>query len=568
MQRTVSLRMIMVEGERSLKVPASEARGPLTRVLRQAGIPLNTRCGERGLCDGCVVELVEGEARRIPGGPAVRAAGQPVEIRACEHGLGEGTVVLRIPQRAMLAYEPHVLQEFALNVPHAIDPLVPSDYALGGGRPLGAAIDVGTTTIVVLVVDLATGQPVGQASGFNRQMHLGDDVLTRINLCTTDPRNIERLQRAVVLDTIRPLLQSALKKAGAEPGQIAVAAAAGNTTMLHLLAGVDPSPLGVVPFTPVFLGRREMRLSEVGLPLARLRQGHLHDAAKPGDWDPPLHLLPGAAAYVGADLVAGILASGLAYDEGPSLLVDVGTNGEIILKEGSKLWGCATAAGPAFEGAGLADGMRAGQGAIHHVRLTREPFAIEFDVISNGEAVRPVGLCGSAYIDLLAECRRVGLLTPRGRFDAGAVAAAAGLLDNGEHGRSLRVADAQGGKPIILSETDVAGLLQAKAAIAAGMLTLLERAQLQPSDVRTLYLAGGFGMHLNIESAFGCGLLPGFRRQQVKLVGNSSLGGAYLALVDRSVLPELERISRSMQVLELNLDPGFEDRYIDQLALP
>lgn len=580
MPRTFSLRLILPDGERALELPASEARQPLTRILRHAALPLNTRCGERGLCDGCVVELLEGQLKHLASNAAVSPSDRPLSVRACEYRLVSGSVVLRIPQRALLAYEPHVLSEFALNVPHAIDPLKPSDFpSLASGAGLGVAIDVGTTTLVVLLVDLATGQPVAHASGFNRQMHLGDDVLTRINLCATDPANLPRLQRAVVLDTIRPLLQTALKSAAADPHSIAAITAAGNTTMLHLLAGVDPSSLGVVPFTPAFLEHRELRLSQVGLPLSRLARGHLHDAPAPADWDPPLHLLPGAAAYVGADLVAGTLASGLAYDDGPSLLVDVGTNGEIILKHGSTLLGCATAAGPAFEGAGLTDGIRAGQGAIDHVRLSDNPFAVDFTVIANSAIEQspianrqspvpsPIGLCGSAYIDLLAEGRRIGLLTPRGRFDPEAVdGSRAHLLEDG-HGRALRVADVSA-RPIVLSETDIAALLQAKAAIAAGILTLLKRASLAPADIRTLYLAGGFGMHLNVDSAFGCGLLPGFTRQQVRLVGNSSLAGAYLALVDRSVLPELQRIGRCMQVVELNLEPGFEDRYIDQLSLP
>jgi uncharacterized 2Fe-2S/4Fe-4S cluster protein (DUF4445 family) len=248
------------------------------------------------------------------------------------------------------------------------------------------------------------------------------------------------------------------------------------------------------------------------------------------------------SAYVGADLCAGALASGLAYDDGPSLLVDVGTNGEIILKHDGALHGCATAAGPAFEGAGLTNGMRAGPGAIERIWFDPEPHA---KVIGRKKAV---GVCGSGYIDLLAEGRRVGLLNERGRLSK---------LDR------LRLAD-----DVFVTEADIAHLLQAKAAIAAGILTLLHRVGLEPSQIKRLYLAGGFGMHLDVPNTIACGMLPGFVPEQVQVIGNSSLAGAYLALVDGGVLEELSRLARQLNVVELNLDPDFETRYIDQLALP
>ena len=182
-----------------------------------------------------------------------------------------------------------------------------------------------------------------------------------------------------------------LAEAGATE-RLACVTVAGNTTMLHLLAGVDPTPMGTVPFTPAFLDHRVIRLPDLG-------------AAD-------VHLLPGMSAYVGADLCAGALASGLAYDDGPSLLVDIGTNGEIILKHNGLLHGCATAAGPAFEGAGLTSGMRASPGAIERIRFDCEPFAVHTKIIGRRKAI---GICGSGYIDLLAEGRRIGLLNEHGR---------------------------------------------------------------------------------------------------------------------------------------------------------
>ncbi len=485
--------------------PAKRQRGiRLTEWLRRRHLPLNTRCAERGLCNGCLVELVD-------------ATGQSRQVRGCETSVVEcQNLRVRIPERSRIAHRPQAVSDFRINVPHAHAPLV--------REGLGAAIDVGTTTVAVLLVDLASGTIVGRATDYNRQTHHGDDVLTRIHLCAGNPAMIATLQTAVVKETIAPLLT----EAGATD-RLACVTVAGNTTMLHLLAGVDPTPLGTVPFTPAFLDHRVIRLPDLG--------------------DAEVHLLPGMSAYVGADLCAGTLASGLACDDGPSLLVDIGTNGEIILKHDGLLNGCATAAGPAFEGAGLTSGMRAGPGAIERIRFDREPVAVHTKVVGQRKAI---GICGSGYIDLLAQGRRVGLLNERGRFDKT-------RAGDGE----LHIA-----KGVSVTELDVARLLQAKAAIGAGILTLLRRAGLTPTQVKTLHLAGSFGMHLNVRNAINCGLLPGFAPEQVQVVGNSSLAGAYLALLDGGALEEMGRIGHKIAIVELNLDSEFESCFIDQLLLP
>ncbi|MCX7801206.1 MAG: ASKHA domain-containing protein [Fimbriimonadales bacterium] len=505
----------------------------LSAFLRRENRPLNTRCGEKGLCDACRVELL-------------RPDGTWESVRACQLPLdGSRDLRVRVPQRSLLAYEPQVLEGYRVNVPVAHDPI--------RGTGLGVAVDVGTTTVVVQIVDFESGQALARASMFNRQMHFGDDVLTRINLCGMDGAMLAQMQRAVAHDTIRPLVLQALEECGRALSEVGAYAFAGNTTMLHLLAREDPSPMGVAPFTPRFLGHRVLRAEDLGL--------------EPRNAE--AHLLPGAAAYVGADLTGGVFASGLVYDEGPSLLVDVGTNGEIVFRHGDRLLGCATAAGPAFEGSGLTNGVRAGVGAISHLRLKDGTFEPELELIEPEKFSKPLGLCGSAYVDFLAEGRRTGLLGPNGRWAPESLAAAAGrMVPTADYGPAFRVAQGLGRSDIVVSLPDVASLLQAKAAIAAGILTLLDRTGVEPAQVRTLYLAGGFGMHLNLENAVRCGLLPGFRPEQVQLVGNTSLAGAHLALVDSSVLAELARIGSGMEVVELNLDPLFEDRYIDQLRLP
>lgn len=660
MPKPIELQVDSPRGQQTILVAPVHALQRLTELLRREDLALNTRCGQRGLCDGCMIELRAGTLVSISGSEKmrVRAGQEPLHVRACEYRLGEEAVSIHIPARSILAYEPQVVSEFKINVTSTRDPLwqrlaIPRQElpgirplmeeiaaavarrcnnhsparlsALGtqqklpagdgpvfvtveyrgdcwlvdelsdvpAARALGAAIDVGTTTVAVMLVDLTSGEIVGRGLGFNRQMHLGDDVLTRINLCTTDPAMIGKLQEAIVRGTLGPLLGKALAEAGADTQQIKCVAIAGNTTMLHLLAGVDPSPMGVAPFIAPFLSHRMIRASEIRLePSEDMSVEEMEQRERAGgspvchqlstgsaepptrriveeeDFDPPMHLLPGAAAYVGADLTAGTFASGLIYDDGPSLLVDVGTNGEIILKHKGKLYGCATAAGPAFEGAGLACGIRAGDGAISHVRFSANPFVIETDVIGQARHARPLGICGSAYVDIIGQAKKIGLLSETGRFDLSAVPDAKEHVILPEHSTALRLAFGQGRRDIYISEVDISRLLQAKAAIAAGILTLLERVNLAPADVKTLYLAGGFGMHLNLDSAFACGLLPGFRQDQIQLVGNTSLAGAYLALLDSGAIQQLAAIGRQMEIVELNVDPNFEMRYIDQLAMP
>ena len=541
MSNEVRLDVESPRGEQVLAVDLGSERN-LAELLAAHGLALNTRCGQKGLCDGCAVRLTGGKLTRVVDALEVDATDGPIDVKACEHRLGAGPASIFIPARSLLAHKPQVVDQFKINVPYGHDPLADG---------YGAAIDVGTTTVAVAIVDLSDGRIVGRASEFNGQMALGDNVLTRISLCRTDPMAVANLQDAVVGKTIVPLLDKAAGEAGIDVARIACMSVAANTTMLHLFAGVDPSPLGVVPFEPVFLGHRELRGGDIGV----------HGLA-----DVPVHLLPGAAAYVGADLCAGIVSTGLLYDQGPSLLVDIGTNGEIILKYDHHVLGCATAAGPAFEGAGLACGVRAGDRAVEHVTMAPKPFDVQVEVIGNGSA-KPIGLCGSAYVDVLGQARQAGLLTAGGRFDAS--------FDAGDHlvewnggGRLLRVAKGAGGKAIGVTEPDIASLLQAKAAIAAGIVTLLNRVGMKPEQVGTLYLAGGFGMHLDLANTIACGVLPGFDPSQIRLVGNTSLAGAYLAMVDRNVIDQMSQVSDRMEIVELNLDPAFEDTYIDHLSLP
>lgn len=611
---------------RSIVISAEDYARDLAEVLRRANMPLNTRCGRKRLCDGCLVEVKSGPLWSVPGGGEVPSSHTGF-VRACDARLGPGAdVEIHIPARSLLAHAPQIVASFRCNVSYAVDPLwqrvrvesrsapdetsdrdavarfvagkharslpvtvdasvEPATDAEPGGRAMiceyrgdawlirdeplphdvpkfGIAVDIGTTTVVASLIDLATGEVRATASALNAQIALGDNVVTRINLCTQDKTHIGELQEAVVEKSIGVLIDQLLAEAGVSGSQLVTLSLAGNTTMLHLFAGADPSSLGVAPFTPQFLEYVNMPLE--ALPFSKhLLPGTSEIASRRFAPGAAAHLLPGAGAYVGADITAGVFASGMIYRREPCLLVDIGTNGEIVLIHEGRLIGCATAAGPAFEGAGMSFGVRAGTGAISHVRLTEQPFTAEIEVIGGGP---PIGFCGTGYVDLVAQARMRDLIGRTGRMTATGMQCE--LMHSLPRGRGFKLATGRGGEPLVVSEADIACLLQAKAAIAAGILSLLARFGLQPRDIDTVYLAGGFGFHMDLKSLIGCGILPGFDPSQIEIVGNTSLAGAYLALIDAGAIEEIKRLSRQMEIVELNLEPNFTSCYIDQLFLP
>ena len=540
---TGTLHLTTLHGEQSIHADPHTDPPSLSDLLAHHGLALNTRCCKRGLCKGCAVQLEQGQLRDSHSGETVSAPG---EILSClvDWVPGEETSIT-IPSRSLLAHKPSVADDFEIRVPVGDDPLFPGEY--------GLAIDIGTTTVVVLLAELATGRILARASDFNQQIRLGDDVLARIDLCASQPGMLGQLQQAICRDTLLPLARMACAKAGIAIEQVGGLAIAGNATMLHLLFGIDPTPMGIAPFTPRFIGHQVRTAGSIGL----------CEIA-----DMPVHTLPGFAAYVGADIAAGVFATGLHYESEPTLFVDVGTNGEIVLVKGDRLYACATAAGPAFEGSGLSCGMRATQGAIEGIAFSKSAENRVSTTLKTIEDLPPAqspGICGSAYIDFLSQARTAGILTASGRFEPDVIAANPEQFSKTEIGHAMLLCGE--GNSIRINELDIAALLQAKAAIAAGIQILLSQEGLAAEDVRKVYLAGGFGMHLDVAHAIGCGLLPGFVPEQVEAVGNTSLGGAYLAMLDRSVIEELDRIRTRAEIVELNLDPGFEDCYIDNLSL-
>jgi uncharacterized 2Fe-2S/4Fe-4S cluster protein (DUF4445 family) len=372
--------------EQSLAVSPVYRDRPLTVALARSGIVLNTRCGQKGLCRGCEVRLESG-----------------AWIKACQVAAAEfeGSLI-HIPERSLIRGSLSVAVDFLPRCAFELDPLFPRDNA----KRAGLCIDIGTTTVVMALVDLGDGKILGRSSSYNAQVRMGEDVLTRIEACTHSPEAVLEGQR-LILETLSALWKELSGVTGFSGKSLVGCVVAGNTTMLHLLLGEDPSPMGVVPFRPVFLDVQTRLQSD--LPFA--------DPVWAGAEGMPWHLLPGCSAFVGADIVAGWLSSGMADEDGTHLLVDMGTNGEILLQDKGRLIASATAAGPAFEGAQLSWGTRAIEGAVSRIHGNPlQPQSLEFEYVTR-HTRKAGGFCGSAYIDFMALGIQSGLLQPNGRFD-------------------------------------------------------------------------------------------------------------------------------------------------------
>lgn len=529
--------LLRVEGkdERTLDLEGSRT---LADAIARSGVSLDMRCGGRGLCHGCEVE-VDG-----------------VLVQACRRGCN-GIAIVHVPQRSILGQDAFTADEFVVPIHLGERPLGRACDDDPTREPLALAIDVGTTTVAALLIDRTTGATIARAGDLNQQASFGDNVLARIQHAMNDKHAVEEMRHAVLTLTIGRLVERMLSQIARSAGQIAVAAVAGNTTMLHLLVGEDPSPLGVAPFRSAFIGHRFEAPSPAWAGVDGL--------------SPDVHLLPGVSAYIGADIVAGADAVNLADCPGPAIFLDIGTNGEMVLFDGKRLTACATAAGPAFEGVGLSCGVRAGRRAISRIRVTTAPPAVIGATLYPGET-EPVGLCGTAYVDLLATGRATNLLDQWGRITPLGRTLWAEAIGMSRHsGAEILVSSQRGpwadARHARVTERDIAAVLQAKAAIRAGVEVLLERAGLQAANLHTIYVAGGFGTRLNVANAISIGLLPGIDPHRVVAVGNTSLAGAAAAVLDAARLDRMSALSKRIEPHVLGHDDRFEERFIAAMRL-
>ena len=487
----------------------------LLSALRRAGVPVTAPCGGNGTCGKCLIDLRKGT--------------EWVPALACQTGAKDGMTV-QLPEDRSLSVE----------TGGARVGTVPADPGLSG---YGIACDIGTTTVVCHLVDLATGKILDTEGEGNAQRPYGDDVIARIR-ASIDGQRPELT--AAVRGQLARMINTLCVRAGILPGNIVRMAAAANTTMCHLLAGLAPDSIGAAPFTPLSLFGEEIPARDLELP-----------------FDGPVYIAPAVSGYVGGDITADLLAAGLDRAEKPALLIDVGTNGEMAIGCGERFICCSTAAGPAFEGAQIYCGMTAAPGAVSEV-VWRDGAPV--CTVIGGES--PAGLCGSGLIDAMAMLLTTGAVDETGR-----------MLDPKEDDippeLALYLFNLPDGTPafrlterVCVTQADVRKLQLGKGAVSAGAKLLIEAYGAAPDQIGGLLLAGGFGSYIRPESAARIGLIPAELLPVTRAVGNTAALGAREALVSEDAKKRLAKLQASMEYLELSGSAAFNDAYIDAMLFP
>lgn len=579
----------------------------------RAGLTLDTPCGEAGTCGKCRVRFSSGATAPSEADRRVFSAGEIAEgwRLGCQAQLDRDAVIA-IPETSLFADDHQILtdtcgeasellpavRKLYVQLPpptledneadlarlsRAVGPIkadlptlralpgwlreggfagtaVLTDHTLIGlergdttAQCLGVAVDVGTTTLAAALLDLRTGDELAIASRMNPQVSYGDDVLTRIKYAGQTPSGLSELSQAIAR-AINDCVEELCHKAGRSREHVYEVALAGNTTMQHLLAALDVRPLGTAPFAPTCRQGLLLRAAELGLAI--------HPRASA--W-----IYPIIGGFVGGDTVAGMVATRIDQAQGPTLLIDIGTNGEIVLAHAGRLWAASTAAGPAFEGARISCGMRATRGAIEKVAFDTD---VQLGVIANTPAT---GLCGSGLVDLAAELLRTGILSPDGRLlepdelPPHLPEPLRNRVRRGENGGMEFLLTAGPGEPLTLTQRDIRELQLAAGAIRAGVQILLRQAGLAGPDLRQLLLAGGFGSYIRRDNAQRLGLLPpDTPRESIHYVGNTSLNGAKWALLSVNVRRHAQRLAETTRHVELSLDPGFQMEFAEAMIFP
>jgi uncharacterized 2Fe-2S/4Fe-4S cluster protein (DUF4445 family) len=414
-------------------------------------------------------------------------------------------------------------------------------------RNYGLAVDVGTTTVVAQLVHLKSGNVLGVAGSHNMQTRFGEDVISRMIYACGKDDGLHPLHQAIIKN-INQLIKTLTEEKGIDPRDITAVAAAGNTTMSHLLLSLIPCSIRVDPYVPTANVYPQVHAGELGI--------DIHPEGI-------VEVVPGVASYVGGDIVAGIIACGIADRPETRVLIDVGTNGEIAIGNNEWMVCCSASAGPAFEGGGIKHGMRATRGAIE--KLIISDGRVEYKSIGKGKLK---GICGSGLIDCLYELARNHIIDGEGKFHLSAHDER--LVDkDGEIQFILAPAgETETGKEIVITQSDISHLIRSKGAVFAAIKSLMDYVGLKLDAIDTFFVAGGFGSYLDIPKAIGIGLLPDIERSRIKFVGNSSLMGARMCLLSAHTMERAGQIARSTTNIELSNYQPFMDEYVAAMFLP
>lgn len=491
--------MILINGIEKAAIAKEGAN--LLETLIQQGVFLPASCGGKGICNKCTVKVLEGK---------IKGEIKDGKVKSCQSQI-IGDVKIEIPQ-----IEGSGLSEFTKR-----------DYIIEKIEGYGIAIDIGTTTIVAYLVDLSSGNIIDVKSSLNKQAVFGSDVLSRIRAAGEGKLS---LLTEIVRNQINSAIEEFLIKHNIK--EIEKTVISGNTTMLHIIYGADPSSLGKAPFEAVFLDSKIL---------------------KKGIKSKETILLPSSSAYIGSDIVAGVLSSGMYENEGKSLLIDIGTNGEMVLNNGVTLTACATAAGPAFEGGNIEKGMGGSAGAIDKIFLADGK--LDYSVIGG---VGAIGICGSGLVDLIQ------LLLEEGIIDE------SGFMEKNGNNPYLESKLIDGKfyieKDIYLTQKDVREYQLGKSAIRAGIETLLHDAKIMPDEIAKVFLAGGFGYYMDINNAIATGLIPKEFKNKIINAGNSSGLGAVMCLLNPKNIESAQEIAQKIKITELSNHPQFMVSFIDNMG--
>lgn len=581
-----------------------------------AGLAIDSTCGGRGTCGKCKVRVLKGnapvrEADRKFLSPSELDEGWRLSCRAVLHSdcVVDIPRLMGNPKAALLGYGHHVilnpnvakvyfelaepsLQDQRSDLERIVSALDEEGYQVHSGIALwrelpktlrgsdfkvtavvvgdnliavepgdttqssyGLAVDVGTTSVVTALINLNTGAVEAVKSGLNRQAAFGADVISRVSHTMMEPEGLAELQTRII-ETLNDLLDSVTADSGIAREQIYEAVIVGNATMLHLLLGIDPEPISVAPFTPTMTQPVTFRAAEIGL--------RMHPEAR-------VSTLPHLGAYVGADIVAGILATDLTRNKDGKLrlLIDVGTNGEIVLGSVNGTLSTAAPAGPAFEGAQIKNGMRASTGAIEGIEITPEG-DVRLQII--GGDIKPVGIAGSGLVDGVAEMFKVGIVDASGRLLRPEEArgnlpdALVDRLVTVDGVRAFLLSDAESN--IVLTQQDIRALQFAKGSIGAGVEVLMQQMGVTASDLHQVLLAGSFGSYINPSSARTIGLVPWVPVEQIVAVGNAAGEGAKIALLSFREREAANRIPEFIEYVELSGRSEFNDIFTSVLGFP
>jgi len=414
----------------------------------------------------------------------------------------------------------------------------------------GVAVDMGTTTVVAHLVDLGTSETLATKAKYNSQARFGEDIITRIMYSSTPTRRTE--MRELLVGDINELITGLISDAGIKPHDITYVTCAGNTTMTHFLFELDPNQIRRDPYVPVALLPPVVRAAEVGITVSARGL---------------LAALPSVSSYVGGDVVADVLVSGMTQSQDVSLLIDMGTNGELVLGNSDWLMCCSASAGPAFEGGGITCGMRATNGALERISLRAGGHVEQFEVVGKG---KPVGICGSGLIDLVGELLRVGCIDRTGSFLPEACDGHFRVGESGDREFLLfKHEETALGSEIFLTEADIRNLIHTKGSIYMAAETLLDEVGMTFGDLEHVYIAGGFGNYLRVDRAIAIGLLPDIPHETYEFIGNGSVQGAKMAMLSEEAMAYIrDRIAGSMTAIELSTHHKYMNGYSATLFLP